>query len=326
VGRRSDDGGHAGAGDTPVREHERAAIEIEDLVVSYGRKLAVDGLSLTVPVGSVYGFLGPNGAGKTTTIKTLLGFRRPDGGSARVLGYDIVEESIEVRARVGFASEVNSLYEGMTVPQICAFCRDVSRSWDQALVERYLGVFGVPEEIKVRKLSKGQKAQLQLYLALGSNPEVLILDEPTSGLDPVTRRAFLKVLVGEVASEGRTEFFSTHLLSDIEAVADAVGIIKNGRLVVSGDLHRLREMHRVFRLTYVEPPPEEEVRALRSLPGVLDAEREGRGVRLRARAEDVESVTLAARERPYAVRDVEVYGLSLEDIFVWYIEEDGDDR
>ena len=304
-------------GETTGPENELAAIEIEDLVVSYGRKRAVDGLSLTVPVGSVYGFLGPNGAGKTTTIKTLLGFRRPDGGRARVLGYDIVEKSIEVRARVGFASEVNSLYEGMTVPQICAFCRDVSRGWDQAPVDRYLGVFGVPAETKIRKLSKGQKAQLQLCLALGSNPEVLILDEPTSGLDPVARRAFLKVLVGEVAAEGRTVFFSTHLLSDIEAVADTIGIIKSGKLLVSGDLDHLREIHRVFRLTYVEPPPEEEVRALRDLPGVLDAEREGRGVRLRARGEDVESVTLAVRERPYAVRDVDVYSLSLEDIFVW---------
>lgn len=312
-------------GEVLVSEHERAAIEIEDLVVSYGRNRAVDELSLTVPVGSVYGFLGPNGAGKTTTIKTLLGFRRPDGGSALVYGYDVVKESIEVRAWVGFASEVNSLYEGMTVPQICEFCRDVSRSWDQALVDRYLGVFGVPEETKVRKLSEGQKAQLQLCLALGSNPEVLILDEPTSGLDPVVRRAFLKVLVGEVATEGRTVFFSTHLLSDIEAVADAVGIIKNGRLVVSDNLDHLREVHQVFRLAYAEPPPEEEVRALRDLPGVLDAEREGRGVRLRARG-DAEVVARAVRERPYAVRDVEGYVLSLEDIFVGYIEENGDGR
>ena len=160
-------------GESLVPDGEQMAIEIDGLVASYGRKRAVDGLSLEVPVGSVYGFLGPNGAGKTTTIKTLLGFRRPDGGSASVLGHDVVDESIEVRARVGFASEVNSLYEHMTVPRLCAFCRDVSRSWDQDLVDRYLEVFGVPRETKVRKLSKGQKAQLQFCLALGSDPEVL---------------------------------------------------------------------------------------------------------------------------------------------------------
>ncbi len=307
-------------GGAAVSDGGRAAIEIQDLIVSYGRRRAVDGLSLTVPVGSVYGFLGPNGAGKTTTIKTLLGFRKPDGGSARVLGYDVVSESLEVRARVGFASEVNSLYEGMTVPRICRFCRDVSRSWDQDLVDRYLGVFGVPTQTKVRKLSKGQKAQLQLCLALGSDPEVLILDEPTSGLDPVARRAFLKVLVGDVAAEGRTVFFSTHLLSDIEAVADTVGIIKGGKLLVSDEIDALRETHKVFRLVYAETPPDEEVRALRDLPGVRGMEREGRGVRLRVRG-DVGAVERSLRDRPYQVLDVDTAGMSLEDIFVAYVEE-----
>jgi ABC-2 type transport system ATP-binding protein len=315
--------------DTPARgEAEvagggRAAIEIEDLVVSYGRRRAVDGLNMTVPAGSVYGFLGPNGAGETTTIKTLLGFRRPDGGAARVLGYDVVEESLEVRARVGFASEVNSLYEGMTVPKLCAFCRDLSRSWDQDLVDRYLGVFGLPEDTKVRKLSKGQKAQLQLCLALGSDPEVLILDEPTSGLDPVARRAFLKVLVGDVAAGGRSVFFSTHLLSDIEAVADTVGIIKGGRLLVSDEIDALRETHGLIRVVYAELPPDEEVRALRGLPGVRGMEREGRGVRLRVRG-DIEALEGSLWDRPHRVLDVDATGMSLEDIFVAYVEENAD--
>ncbi len=313
--------------DTPARGEAEvsggglAAMEIEDLVVSYGRRRAVDGLRLAVPVGSVYGFLGPNGAGKTTTIKTLMGFRKPDGGSAKVLGYDVVSESLEVRARVGFASEVNSLYEGMTVPKLCAFCRDVSRSWDQDHVDRYLGVFGVPKETKVRKLSKGQKAQLQLCLALGSDPEVLILDEPTSGLDPVARRAFLKVLVGDVAAEGRTVFFSTHLLSDIEAVADTVGIIKGGKLLVSSDLDEMRETHKLLRVVYAEAPREDEVLALQDLPGVKGVEREGRGVRLRVRG-DAEALERSLWEGPREVRDVDVVGMGLEDIFVAYVEED----
>ena len=394
----------------PAPERD-AAIEIEGLVVNYGRKRAVDGLSLTVPRGAVYGFLGPNGAGKTSTLKTLMGYRKPDGGSAKVLGYDVVEESLEVRARVGFASEVNSLYEGMTVPRICRLCRDLSRSWDQDLVDRYIGVFGLPGDakirklskgqkaqlqlclalgsdpevlgydifedslevrarvgfasevnslyegmtvsricrlcrdlsrewdqdlvdrymgvfglpgdVKVRKLSKGQKAQLQLCLALGSNPELLILDEPTSGLDPVARRAFLKVLVGDVAAEGRTVFFSTHLLSDIEAVADTVGIIKGGKLLANGDLDEMRGSHRVFRAVYAQAPPEEEVRDLRSLPDVRGVEREGRGIKLRVRG-DVEAVERGLRDRPYPVVDVDSMGMTLEDIFVAYVEdEDG---
>ena len=304
---------------------EPAAIETSGLVARYGRKkTAVDGLDLTVPRGSVYGFLGPNGAGKTTTIKTLMGFRRPDGGSAKVLGYDVVEESIEVRARVGFASEVDSLYGGMTVPRISRFCRDMSRRWDQGLVDRYLGVFGLPADTKVRKLSKGQRAQLQLCLALGSDPELLILDEPTSGLDPVARRAFLKVIVGEVAGEGRTVFFSTHLLSDIEAVADTIGIIKGGKLLASGDLDTLRESHRIFRIVYAEAPPDEEIKALRQISGVREIERQGRGVRLGVRG-DVEAIKRLLESRPYDVRDLDSMGMSLEDIFVAYVE-DSDDR
>ena len=210
------------------------------------------------------------------------------------------------------------------MPRICRLCRGLSRGWDQELVDRYIGVFGLPDDAKIRKLSKGQKAQLQLCLALGSNPELLILDEPTSGLDPVARRAFLKVLVGEVAAEGRTVFFSTHLLSDIEAVADTVGIIKGGRLLVSGDLDEMRESHRVFRIVYAEAPPEEEVRDLQSLPDVREVEREGRGIKLRVRG-DVEAVERGLRERPHPVIDVDSNGMTLEDIFVAYVE-DGDGR
>lgn len=321
IGRMSETGA---AGSWRVDEERAGAIEVKDLAVRYGSKRAVDGLNLSVPKGSVFGFLGPNGAGKTTTIKTLLGFRKPDGGSARVLGHDVVTESLEVRARVGFASEADSLYPYMMAPKLCALCRDISRGgargWDQDLVDRYLGVFGVPKGAKVRKLSKGQRAQLQLCLALGNNPEVLMLDEPTSGLDPIARRAFLKVLVGEVASEGRTVFFSTHLLSDIEAVADSVGIVKEGRLLVSGGLDDLQESHRLFRVAYAEVPPEEEMDALRKLPGVTEAERDGRGARLYARG-DVESVEKALKSRPRRVLDVDGGCMSLEDMFVAYVEE-----
>ncbi|MCA1715497.1 MAG: ABC transporter ATP-binding protein [Actinobacteria bacterium] len=299
-----------------------AAIETRDLVVRYGKKRAVAGLNLEVPRGTVYSFLGPNGAGKTTTIKTLLGFRSPNGGEARVLGYDVVRESLEARARIGFSGEISSLYEHMNVIRLCKFCRDVSRSWDQPLVDRYLAIFGLPKETKVRRLSKGQKAQLELCLALGSDPELLVLDEPTSGLDPLVRRTFLAVLVGEVATAGKTVFFSTHVLSDVEAVADTVGIVKSGRMLVSGELDRLRETHKIFRVAYAEAPPGEEIRALRALPDVSQVKREGRSVRVRVRGE-VEAVYRALQTRPYPVLDVDGIGMSLEDIFLEYIEEEG---
>ena len=299
------------------------AIEIEDLVVRYGRKAAVEGLRLTVPRGSVYGFLGPNGSGKTTTIKTLMGFRGPDGGRARVLGHDVVEESLKVRAEVGFVGETSSLYGHMTARRHARLCRSLGARWNQEAFGRYLEIFRLPWEVKVRKLSKGQKAQLELCLALGGDPELLILDEPASGLDPAARQKLLKVIV-DVAAEGKTVFFSTHILSDVESVADMVGIIDDGRLVVGDEIDRLRASHKVFRIVYAEEPPDEELCLLRYLPDVLDAEREGRSVRLQIRGE-AEAVRKILEERPYRVLDVDCAGMSLEEIFLRYVEV-GDDR
>ncbi len=302
-----------------------AAIEIQDLVVSYGNKRAVDGLNLQVPRGAVYGFLGPNGAGKTTTIKALLGFRPANGGSARVLGYDIGTQSLEVRARVGYVSEVNSMYDYLTIPQTCAFCRQTSRRWNQAVVDRYITLFGLPPRARVGQLSKGMKSQLALSLALGSEPDLLILDEPTAGLDPVARHEFLNTLIRDIAAEGKTVFFSSHILSEVEAVADRVGIIRDGKLLVSDDLDHLKQTQRVLKLTYAEVPPPAEIAALRALPGVARVEQEGRGVRVIARG-DVDALAAQLQTRPYPVRDLDSVNLNLEDLFLEYMKEGTDGR
>ncbi|HEU5199422.1 MAG TPA: ABC transporter ATP-binding protein [Ktedonobacterales bacterium] len=310
----------------PAAESETpAAITIEHLVVKYAERPAVNGLSLKVPAGTIFGFLGPNGAGKTTTIKALLGLRKPDAGSAKVLGYDAVTESLEVRARVGYVSEVNSLYDYLTVPQHCAFCRSVSRQWDQAIVDRYVGTFGLPANVKVGKFSKGMKSQLALSLALGSNPDLLILDEPTSGLDPVARHEFLNKLVAEIAAQGKTIFFSSHILSEVEAVADWVGIIRDGKLVIADELDHLKQTQKVLKLTYAELPPPAEVAALRALPGVMSLAQEGRCVRLLTHG-DVEALSQTIQARGYALRDVDTVDLNLEDLFLEYMKGDSNGR
>jgi ABC-2 type transport system ATP-binding protein len=310
----------------PAAESKRpAAIELQHLVVKYAERPAVNGLSLTVPAGAIFGFLGPNGAGKTTTIKALLGLRRPDAGSAKVLGYDAVTQSLEVRARVGYVSEVNSLYDYLTIPQHCAFCRSVSRQWDQAIVDRYVGTFGLPTNVKIGKFSKGMKSQLALSLALGSNPDLLILDEPTSGLDPMARHEFLNKLIVEIAAQGKTVFFSSHILSEVEAVADWVGIIRDGKLVVSDELDHLKQTQKVLKLTYAELPPPTEVASLRSLPGVMSLAQEGRSVRLLTHG-DVETLSQTIRARPYALRDVDTVDLNLEDLFLEYMKGESNGR
>jgi ABC-2 type transport system ATP-binding protein len=259
-------------------ETQTAAIEINNLVVTYGNKPAVNGLSLRVPVGAVFGFLGPN------------------SGSARVLGYDVATQSLEVRARTGYVSEVNSLYDYLTIPQICAFCRRTSRRWNQGIVDRYLDIFALPRRSKIDKLSRGMKSQLALSLALGSDPDLLILDEPTAGLDPIARHQFLNKLVGEVAAAGKTVFFSSHLLAEVEAIADWVGIIQGGRLVVSDELDHLKLSQKALRLTYAEVPPSTEIAALRALPNVVSVTQEGRSVRLLVHG-DVDALAHRSRSK-----------------------------
>jgi ABC-2 type transport system ATP-binding protein len=272
-----------------------------------------------VPSGSVFGLLGANGAGKTSTIKTLLGFRTPSGGSARIQGRDIMRERIEINARIGYVSETNTLYLGMTTLQLCAFYRATSRRWDQALVDRYLQLFNLPPKARIRTLSKGMRTQLALSLALGNNPEVLILDEPTTGLDPVARRAFLDVLMRDAAAAGKTIFFSSHVLSDVESVVDSIAILRAGKLMVSGELDALKQQHALVRLTYDEPPSDEVLAALRRVPGVGLVEREGRNVRVRVHGSVTE--TLDALRTIGAPMSVDTTGLNLDDIFLYYAQE-----
>jgi len=310
---------------SPPGSPEQQAIEIDNLVVMYGNKRAVDGLSLRVPAGAIFGFLGPNGAGKTTTIKTLLGLRTPDGGSARVLGHDIVKESAELRAHIGYVSEANSLYDHLTVRQMNDFCRSTTRKWDQAIFERYLQMFGLPLQSKVKQLSNGMKRQLALSLAMGNDPDLLILDEPTSGLDPIARHDLLNKLTGEIAAQGKTVFFSSHILSEVESVADWIGIIKEGKLVVSDELDQLKQSQKVLKLVFSEAPSPEEIESLKSIAGGNQVEQEGRSVRIVVR-KDVDVVAGRIRERFPSLRDLDTVDLNLEDLFLEYMKEDGNGR
>ncbi len=297
------------------------AIEINDLVISYGQKRAVDGLNLKVPLGSIFGFLGPNGSGKTTTIKSLLGFRPPNGGTAKVLGLDIVKHNLEIRSRVGFVSEVNSLYDFMKIPQLCRFCAETSNRWNQEIADRYIKMFGLPTNVKVSHFSKGMKSQLSFALAMGNDPDLLILDEPTSGLDPLARHELLNKLISEVAVAGKTVFFSSHILAEVESIADWVGIINKGRLVVSSDMDTLKQSQKILKLTYEEKPTEEQIQKIRSLPNVVNTQLEGRTLRTRIRGE-IEETLASINALGYALRDIDVINQTLEDIYITYMREE----
>ena len=306
----------------PQTPSSSTAIEIESLTVNYGASQILNGLSLEVPVGSIFGFLGANGAGKTTTIKTLLGFRPPTSGSAHVLGYDVVSQQREICMHVGYVSEANSLYDFLNISQLCDLSRDMHRHWNQGTVDRYLQLFELPLNKRVKHFSKGMKSQLALCLALGNDPDLLILDEPTTGLDPVARQVFLTTLVRDVAAADKTIFFSSHILSEVEAIADQVAVLHHGSIVLNDELDHLREMQKILRLTYMEHPPAEEMTVLRRLPGVRQLEQEGRTMRLRIEG-DVDEITRTIQARPYTLLDLEVVTVHLEDLLLEYIRGDG---
>jgi ABC-2 type transport system ATP-binding protein len=226
------------------------AIETRDLVKRYGSIAAVDGLSLSVPRGAVYALVGRNGSGKTTTIRMLLDLSLPDAGTARVLGMDCHAERMRVLERVGYVSD-RPLLGSWTGEQLVRFNRGFYPRWSDELVARYVRVFDIPMKQRFRNLSRGNQTKMWLMLALAQQPDVLILDEPTAGLDPVVTDQLLRVLVEDVAAEGRTVFMSSHHLSEIERIADWVGMIDKGKLLLEAPMEELRARFRRIQVAGV---------------------------------------------------------------------------
>ncbi|MHC4705265.1 MAG: ABC transporter ATP-binding protein [Planctomycetota bacterium] len=217
-----------------------AAIRIEGLEFSYGRNKVLRGVDLSVPRGSIFGFLGRNGAGKTTTIKLLLGLLKPEAGVCRVDGLDSVRNTIAVRRAVGYMAEDQRMFGWMRVGQIIKWVGSFYPGWDDKFVGKLLDLLELPRRSRVRNLSKGQNSRLALLLALGHRPKVVILDDPTLGLDPIARKDFLRYVIGLLQSNGVTVFFSSHLLYEIEPVADYVAILEEGAIVKWGTTDELQ--------------------------------------------------------------------------------------
>jgi len=299
------------------------AIELRDVVKDYGRVHALCGIDLSVEAGQIFGFLGPNGAGKTTTIRILLDLIRPTAGTARVLGLDAQQESLEVRKRVGYLPGDLRLYEGMRghdfLDLIDSF-RPEKR--DPAYRRQLLERLELDPSLTIRTLSKGNKQKMGLVQALMHRPEVLILDEPTSGLDPLVQLEVAQLLE-EATAEGRSVFFSSHVLSEVERLSHAVAIIRSGLIVAVEDIARLkgRSVH-ILEVTFAEPPPAD----LFALPGVRELRRDGNTVHVQSRDSLDAVVKAIGRHR---VVDLRTEQPSLEDIFLAYYsgtesEERGD--
>ncbi|GMV91858.1 MAG: tetronasin ABC transporter ATP-binding protein [Candidatus Hydrogenedentota bacterium] len=226
-----------------------APIEIRGLHKEYGHGDGVHGLDLTIPEGCSFGLLGPNGAGKSTTIKVLMGLTPPTSGEVRVLGHDVRSNAHEIRLRVGYVPERHHIYPWMTIAEVLWFTRSFYPHWDDALCETMLREYGLDPRKKVKQLSHGMTTKLALILALCHDPDMLILDEPTTGLDPLIREEFLEGVNRLIQIRPRTVLFSSHIMSDIEKVADTIGIINEGRLLVCASRDDLLEKTRDITVT-----------------------------------------------------------------------------
>lgn len=285
-------------------------IAVTDLHFAYGRHRVLDGLNLEVPTGSVFGFLGRNGAGKTTTIQLLLGSLKPGSGMCRVGGYDPQTDPLTVRRTVGYVAEDQRMYDWMRIDQIVKWVSSFYPTWDQAYAQQLLQQFDLPAKGKIKTLSKGQNTKLALLLALAHRPGIVILDDPTLGLDPIARKEFLRNVITLLQSAGTTVFFSSHLLYEIEPVADRIAILDEGHIVKAAATDELRETIRRF---VFRPKAAAE---LKNVTGVLDAvQQDGQWS---VTVEDASAETRAILGA-MASDEVQETGLNLDEIFEAYV-------
>ena len=221
-----------------------AALELRDLDVRYGEREILRGVSLAVAPGTVYALLGRNGSGKSSLIRCLLGQQLPQRGRARLLGLDAWSERTAALGRIGVVPEEPDAPPHLTPRELAALCAELYPHWSSTAVEARFTRFGVPRDTAFAELSKGQKGHTLLALALGHEPELLVLDDPTLGLDAVARRAVFDELIGELAERGTTVLFASHDLEGVERIAERVGILHGGELVVDESLEQLKARFR----------------------------------------------------------------------------------
>ncbi|NLE62009.1 MAG: ABC transporter ATP-binding protein [Planctomycetes bacterium] len=290
-------------------------IETSGLTRYFGARAAVLQVDLQVPRGGVTALAGRNGAGKTTLIRMLLGLLEPTRGSATVLGHDCRHLPPEVRGRVGYLAEGHHVYGWMRVGECGRFQSRFYPQWNEDVFRGVIDYFRLSPKSRAKNLSRGERAGLCLALTLAPEPELLILDDPALGLDPAARRALVEAIVYVTRQAERTILLSSHLLADVERVADRIAVIDNGILRASCSLETFRSRVRRFVLRFSKPPSE-----LPAIPGLLDSTRKDNELALTIANSDQSTEQALAGLGADHVEDVPI---GLEDAFISYVGDRG---
>jgi len=283
-------------------------IETKNLTKYYGKIKGVENLSFSVKKGEIFGFLGPNGAGKTTTIRTLLGYLHPTSGEAYIFGKNIDDKIVEIKREVGYIPGDLSIYGHMTGREFLNYFASL-RNTKMVLLDELLKVFEVPLERKIKGYSKGMKQKLGIIQAFMDDPEIVIMDEPTSGLDPLLQQKFYDFL-HEQKKKGKTVFFSSHVLSEVDKICDRIGIIRNGKMVALEDVETLKsKMGKMIRVKIKEKPE--------TFKGPKNMKIKDGWIEFVTNDDVDHWIKLLSK---YTIVDLEIAEFSLEDIFIHYYE------
>lgn len=292
------------------------AIHTEGLSKRFGKVEALVDLSIDIEPGEVFGFLGPNGAGKTTMIRTVLDEIRPTAGRAEILGMDTHSESVAIRRFIGYLPGDLQMYPNLTGRDLITYFGNLRGGVDGREVQTIAERLGAELDKKIGDLSSGNRQKIGIIQAFMSSPDLLILDEPSTGLDPLVQREF-QSMMREVAEQGRTVFLSSHTLSEVQRVADRVGIIRHGRLIALESVSDLRRKAiRRVEFDFGSQPP---VAQLGAVPGVRNVDVEGRRVTVSFEGEMSELLTVADG---HDLRDVSTQDADLEEIFLAFYHDE----
>lgn len=287
-------------------------VKTENLCKTFGKKVALDEVSVEVLQGRVFGLVGENGAGKTTLINHILGAYTTEKGTVSVFGLNPVTHPKEVLSRIGYLSETRDMPRWMRIEQFIRYMSAFYPNWDMDYAYQLVNQFELDPKRKIKALSRGELARTGLLVAMAHRPDLLLLDEPSSGLDPVARMDILSAVVRSVAEEGRTVLFSSHLLDEVERVADDVCMLHHGRVVMNGELDEIRSRFHMYEIQKSGDSVD-----FGSIPGVVRVLQLGHGYQVLYEGKEEEGREQIQQK---GGKIVNIHTPSLEDIFVAYVK------